>query len=615
MIKKTILVLLLAAIPAAAQKTTVTATIVDPTGIPYANGTVTAQLVPAGVSNATVNGAAIGGLVGPAATDDNGHFSMDLFSNTSISPANTKWQFTVCNPGVPSPLGFGNQCFMPAPITITGSTQSVTAQMNAVAPQLTRLSGINVTPGPPTGACNNGAIAVDSTTGVIYTCQGGAWVSVTVTSSSGAPGGTCSPNQLYVNTATGQLYTCSGTTWVTGAGSGTVTSFSSGNLSQLFSTSVSNPTTTPTLSFSATSVPPNSVYSGPAAAPGTTSYYFDNAVIATGSGTSQTITGTPATASESVLFFGTAAFGSQGSPYPTPAGGGWVSLDTNTRNSAGLFSKSLGSSSSITVTDTIASAGWSAMLAFVGSSAAPTNNGSINVVSGATSPGTYTGSITPVGGESILVWFTCVFVTTPPSGFTVTDDQGNTWIPIAQVSNGSNTAQFAAIAPNAAAAATNVSIVITGGNFNGGIIDLYRLGNVTSFATGANGPPSFKLLAPSFVQSALGVTQIQSITICASGCDVTATPCTALGSGASYSQCQNTITWPLPFKDANYSVVCGGVGPRDPANAPNVGRAYLQVFDANNGFAKTATQFTLNTVATGNSDVHFDEFDCTGIHH
>lgn len=163
---------------AVAQKTTVTATITDPNGVPYANGSVTAQLAPAGVSNPTVGGAAIGGNVGPAATDANGRFSMDLFSNTSISPGGTQWQFTICNPGVQPPLGFGNQCFTPAAITITGATQDVSTQLNAVAPVLTRIAGVLTFAGAPTGACTAAQTAVDTTTGNLYTCNAGAWQAV-----------------------------------------------------------------------------------------------------------------------------------------------------------------------------------------------------------------------------------------------------------------------------------------------------------------------------------------------------------------------------------------------------------------------------------------------------
>lgn len=48
-----------------------------------------------------------------------------------------------------------------------------------------------------------------------------------------------------------------------GGGSGTVTTFSAGNLSPLFSTSVSNPTTTPALSFTLTNQSANVVFAGP----------------------------------------------------------------------------------------------------------------------------------------------------------------------------------------------------------------------------------------------------------------------------------------------------------------------------------------------------------------
>lgn len=48
------------------------------------------------------------------------------------------------------------------------------------------------------------------------------------------------------------------------AGTGTVTSFSSGNLSPLFTTSVATPTTTPALSFSLSTQTANTVFAGPA---------------------------------------------------------------------------------------------------------------------------------------------------------------------------------------------------------------------------------------------------------------------------------------------------------------------------------------------------------------
>lgn len=49
-----------------------------------------------------------------------------------------------------------------------------------------------------------------------------------------------------------------------GGGSGTVTAFSAGNLSPLFTTSVANPTTTPALSFTISNAAQNSIFAGPA---------------------------------------------------------------------------------------------------------------------------------------------------------------------------------------------------------------------------------------------------------------------------------------------------------------------------------------------------------------
>ena len=99
---------------------------------------------------------------------------------------------------------------------------------------------------------------------------------------------------------------------------------------------------------------------------------------------------------------------------------------------------------------------------------------------------------------------------------------------------------------------------------------------------------------------------IQYMTYCPSGCDVTGTPCTTTNS--SYDQCSNTIAWPSSFASTNYTVSCTGVGPSDPGNAPNNGRAYLQVN------SKATNLVTVITVTTGASAVHWSEIDCIGIH-
>ena len=121
----------------AQTQTNVTATVVDPLGIPYANGTYSIQLIPTG-TNPTVNGNSISGAFN-GSTDATGSFNVALWPNASIVPAATTWQFTVCtNPGgVAPPLGTGNQCTPPTVVTIAGASQSLSATLSAVAPRLT----------------------------------------------------------------------------------------------------------------------------------------------------------------------------------------------------------------------------------------------------------------------------------------------------------------------------------------------------------------------------------------------------------------------------------------------------------------------------------------------
>ena len=79
--------------------------------------------------------------------------------------------------------------------------------------------------------------------------------------------GTCnSKSVLWWDNVGGTLYGCKGTAYISiggGGGGGTVTSFSSGNLSPLFTTSVASPTTTPALSFSLSSQSQNLFYASP----------------------------------------------------------------------------------------------------------------------------------------------------------------------------------------------------------------------------------------------------------------------------------------------------------------------------------------------------------------
>lgn len=122
----------------AQTQTNVTATIVDPIGIPYSGGTYSVQLIPTG-TNPTVNGNSIGGAFN-GRLDANGSFNIALWPNASIIAGGTQWQFTICIPGgIPLPLGTGGQCTPPTAVTIAGASQSLSATLSAVAPRLTTI--------------------------------------------------------------------------------------------------------------------------------------------------------------------------------------------------------------------------------------------------------------------------------------------------------------------------------------------------------------------------------------------------------------------------------------------------------------------------------------------
>jgi len=155
---------LLLAPQARAQFTSVTGTVVDPNGIPYAGGSVSATLTPGSSSGFRLSGQPYSGQVGPATLDATGTFTLNMGSNALITPASTQWKFTVnSNPGgIPLPLGTGAQTFV-VTLTISGASQNISTQLQAAAPKLTNFAGsggsisitatgpIVVTPSPLTG--------------------------------------------------------------------------------------------------------------------------------------------------------------------------------------------------------------------------------------------------------------------------------------------------------------------------------------------------------------------------------------------------------------------------------------------------------------------------------
>lgn len=151
--------LFFAALPALAQVTAVTGTVTDSNAVPYAGGTIKAQLVLAGPgatgqATVTVNNAQqcrsagqgsapcqvpFQGTVGPVALDNTGSFSLSLQDNALVNFVGSQWLLSVTNPGAPPPLGTGPQSCS-ATLTITGASQSVTSSFSA-CPALSKASG------------------------------------------------------------------------------------------------------------------------------------------------------------------------------------------------------------------------------------------------------------------------------------------------------------------------------------------------------------------------------------------------------------------------------------------------------------------------------------------
>jgi hypothetical protein len=129
---------------AAAQFTTVTGTVVDPNGLPYANGTITPLLVvPSGAGSPTLGGLPYTPPTSSIGLDLTGSFSFNVADNTQLLPAATKWSFTVCSAlGTVLPAGGkGPICFIVPALTVSGASQSISAAIAAVPPPALALSG------------------------------------------------------------------------------------------------------------------------------------------------------------------------------------------------------------------------------------------------------------------------------------------------------------------------------------------------------------------------------------------------------------------------------------------------------------------------------------------
>lgn len=124
----------------------ITGTVKDSNGIPYAAGTMSAVLVPGSAGGWTLGGQPYSGRVGPVTLDSTGKFTANFGNNSVILPAGTQWLITVNSNqgGIAPPLGTGAQTFS-VTVSLTSSSD-ISATLNAAAPKLTNITIISSFP-------------------------------------------------------------------------------------------------------------------------------------------------------------------------------------------------------------------------------------------------------------------------------------------------------------------------------------------------------------------------------------------------------------------------------------------------------------------------------------
>jgi len=143
------LVLHLYGAAALAQFTTATGTVTDTNNVPYACGTISAQLVVPGGTAPTLNGVGFTTVSSPVqlgcaiipGSGTAGTFTMRLADNNVVQPAGTQWKFIVNIANAPPPLGTGPQ-FCTSTVTVTGASQTIAGL--STCPALSNVVGASV---------------------------------------------------------------------------------------------------------------------------------------------------------------------------------------------------------------------------------------------------------------------------------------------------------------------------------------------------------------------------------------------------------------------------------------------------------------------------------------
>jgi hypothetical protein len=179
--------------------TTVTGTVLDPTGRVYQNGAFNFSFVngPTGKQPTLANGQSFE-LSISGSLDSFGFFSIPLADNGIIAATSgatgTSWYFSICANGniLGLPAGAPVPCFnytspivcaTNTPNTCSGTTIDISAQLKAVAALLPNPTGVftgapTLFAGVPTGPCAASQTAVNTLTGDLYDCVSTAWFKV-----------------------------------------------------------------------------------------------------------------------------------------------------------------------------------------------------------------------------------------------------------------------------------------------------------------------------------------------------------------------------------------------------------------------------------------------------
>jgi hypothetical protein len=148
---------------ARAQFTLVSGTVKDNIGLPYAGGTIAAVLNISGSPVITATNQPYTPPTGLVNLDINGNFSMQLATNSALSPGGSTWTFIVCSTSgtVLGAWGTNSACFKVPNLTISGSSQNISRQIQNLAQPLTYSASL-IAYDSPTCAKLAGPVQIDT---------------------------------------------------------------------------------------------------------------------------------------------------------------------------------------------------------------------------------------------------------------------------------------------------------------------------------------------------------------------------------------------------------------------------------------------------------------------